>query len=74
MSSDAENVQDCVVLHFLRLPGGELRCRVVDANSKRTWLVSPATALQKLVFASAPTELSKMKTKTNKEERDEEVF
>lgn len=58
LNSGPDNDRECVVVHFLRLPGGELRCRIVDAGSKITWLATSAKALRRLIFASAPQELT----------------
>lgn len=54
MSYRPDGGRECVVVHFVRLPTGVLRCRVVDAASKVAWLVPSANALHRLIFSSAP--------------------
>jgi len=54
----SDSDRECVVVHFLRLPGGKLRCRIIDADSKITWFSPSPGALRRLIFASAPQELT----------------
>jgi hypothetical protein len=58
MTDEPDDDRTYVVVHFVRLPGGELRCRVVDAVTKIAWLVPSAKALHRLIFATAPHELT----------------
>lgn len=54
MNHSSKNDDVWVVIHFLRSRGGALRCRVVNAVSKATWLMPDAETLYQLIFTSAP--------------------
>jgi hypothetical protein len=67
--NDSERV---VVVHFLRLPGGKLRCRIVDAASKISWLVPSARTLHQLIFTSAPGDQSRLTGQADPVANDED--
>jgi hypothetical protein len=41
-----EALPDFVVIHFFRMPSGELRCRVTDAQSRESWIARDAASLR----------------------------
>lgn len=74
MSRQPDGDGECVIVHFVRLPTGVLRCRVVDAATKIAWLVPSADALHRLIFSSAPDEpaFGSSSTPTNETPKNED--
>jgi hypothetical protein len=70
--NERDETPEFVVIHFFRVPGGELRCRATDARTRASWIVDDANGLSARLCGRSENSRLVLRYSDDRDDRDDE--